>query len=136
MCMIQSNTKTKGGTKNVDASGKRHYKQRKIFENMNKSVVNILKNNENEKIIELHNMDLLLNKKFNLENKIKGSNIKINYVALGAAIISSNCNVPISTSARAFNVTEDSVKKEIKNIETFKKPKSDKSKKFLEMIKK
>ncbi len=37
-------------------------KQRRIFENMNKEVVNILKNNENEKIIELNNMDLLLNK--------------------------------------------------------------------------
>lgn len=102
---------------------------------MNKEVVKILKNNEDEQIIELHNMDLLLNKKFNLERKIKGSNIQIDYVALGAAIISSNCNVPISTSARAFNVPEKSVKNEIKNIETFKKPKSDKSKKFLDMIK-
>lgn len=110
--------------------------QRKIFENMNKDVVKFLKNNENEKIIELHNMDLLLNKKFNLERKIKGSNIQIDYVALGAAIISSNCNIPISTSARAFNVEEKSVKNEIKNIDTFKKPKSDKSKKFLDMIKK
>ena len=110
--------------------------QRRIFENMNRIVVNILKNNENEKIIELQNMDLLLNKKFNLEKKIKGSNIKIDYVALGAAIISSNCNIPISFSARAFNVKEKNVIEEIKNIETFKKPKSDKSKKFLEMIKK
>jgi len=110
--------------------------QRKIFENMNKEVAKILKNNEGEEIIELHNMDLLLNKKFNLEKKIKGSNIQIDYVALGAAIISSNCNVPISTSARAFNVPEKSVKNEIKNIKTFKKPKSDKSKKFLDMIKK
>ena len=109
--------------------------QRKIFENMNKEVVKILKNNENEKIIELQNMDLLLNKKFKLERKIKGSNIQIDYVALGAAIISSNCNVQVSTSARTFNVLEQSVKDEIKNIETFKNPKSDKSKKFLEMIK-
>lgn len=110
--------------------------QRRVFEKMNRTVVNILKNNENEKIIELQNMDLLLNIKFNLEKKIRGSNIKIDYVALGAAIISSNCNVPISFSAKAFNITENSVKEEIKNIETFKKPKSDKSKKFLEMIKK
>ena len=111
-------------------------KQRRIFENMNKEVVNILKNNENEKIIELNNMDLLLNKKFNLEKKIKGSNIKINYVSLGAAIISSNCNIPVSLSSKTFDVTEKSVENEIKNINTFKKPKSDKTKKFLEMIKK
>ena len=103
---------------------------------MNKEVVNILKNNENEKIIELNNMDLLLNKKFNLEKKIKGSNIKINYVSLGAAIISSNCNIPVSLSSKTFDVTEKSVENEIKNINTFKKPKSDKTKKFLEMIKK
>lgn len=109
--------------------------QRRIFENIHKDVVKILKDNENEKIIELHNMDLLLNKKFNLERKIKGSNIQIDYVALGAAIISSNCNIPISTSSRAFNVKEKNVKNEMKNIETFKKPKSDKSKKFLDMIK-
>ena len=109
--------------------------QRKIFENMNKEVVKILKNSADKKIIELQNMDLLLNKKFNLERKIKGSHIQIDYVALGAAIISSNCNVPVSTSARTFNVSEKNVKNEIKNIETFKKPKSDKSKKFLEMIK-
>lgn len=111
-------------------------KQRRIFENMNKEVVNILKNNENEKIIELNNMDLLLNKKFNLEKKIKGSNIKINYVSLGAAIISSNCNIPVSLSSKTFDVTEKSVENEIKNINTFRKPKSDKTKKFLEMIKK
>ncbi|BBL61449.1 hypothetical protein MARBORIA2_03100 [Methanobrevibacter arboriphilus] len=111
-------------------------KQRRIFENMNKEVVNILKNNENEKIIELNNMDLLLNKKFNLEKKIKGSNIKINYVSLGAAIISSNCNIPVSLSSKTFDVTEKSVENEIKNINTFKRPKSDKTKKFLEMIKK
>ena len=109
--------------------------QRKIFENMNKEVVKILKNNDDKKIIELQNRDLLLNKKFNLERKIKGSHIQIDYVALGAAIISSNCNIPISTSARTFNVSEKSIENEIKNIETFKKPKSDKSKKFLEMIK-
>lgn len=110
--------------------------QRKIFENMNKEVVKILKSNEDEQIIELHNMDLLLNKKFNLERKIKGSNIQIDYIALGAAIISSNCNIPIFISARTFNVPEKSVKNEIKNIDTFKKPKSNKSKKFLDMIKK
>jgi Zn-finger domain-containing protein len=109
--------------------------QRKIFEHMNKVVVNILKNSENEKIIELQNMDLLLNKKFNFEKNIKGSRIKVDYVALGAAIISSNCNIPISISARTFNVSEVSVKKEINNIKTFKKPKTYKSKKFLEMIK-
>ncbi|RBQ24333.1 hypothetical protein ALNOE001_02550 [Candidatus Methanobinarius endosymbioticus] len=111
-------------------------KQRKIFENMNKEVVKILKINESEKIIELQNMDLLLNKKFNLERKIKGSHIQIDYVAMGAAIISSNCNISVSLSSKAFNVTEKSVEKEIKNINTFKNPKTNKSKKFLEMIKK
>jgi uncharacterized protein len=109
--------------------------QRKIFENMNKNVVRILKTSENEKIIELNNMDLLLNKKFNLENKVKGSNIQIDYVAMGAAIISLNCNISISTCAKTFDIAENDIEKELNNIETFKKPKSNKSKKFLEMIK-
>ncbi|KZX14836.1 hypothetical protein MBCUT_18830 [Methanobrevibacter cuticularis] len=110
--------------------------QRKIFENLNKNVVEILKTMANQKILEVKNMDLLLHKKFNLEKKIKNSNIMINYTALGAAIISSNCNIPISISADTFNVSKDSVKKELKNIETINTPKTNKSKKFLELIKK
>ncbi|MDR0900393.1 MAG: DUF530 domain-containing protein [Methanobrevibacter sp.] len=110
--------------------------QRKAFEQLNKKVVEILKTKENEKILPIQGMDFLLNKKFNLERKIKHSNIVINYVALGAAIISLNHDIDTDITADTFNVSENNVKKELKNIETINTPKSDKSRKFLELIKK
>ena len=110
--------------------------QRKIFQYLDKKVVKILKNYENEKIVSLKNMDLILNEKFNLERKIKGSNIKIDYVALGAALIYSTSDISIDEVANVFNISKKAIEREIKNIESIKKPKSKKSKKFLEMIKK
>ncbi len=109
--------------------------QRKIFQAYPKSVVNILRTMENEKILAVPEMDLLLYKKFNLEEQIKNSNIKLDYTALGAAMISTNSDIPIKESAYIFTVSEERVQKEIKNIETSKRPRSKKSKKFLEMIK-
>ncbi|MCL2116666.1 MAG: DUF530 domain-containing protein [Methanobrevibacter sp.] len=111
-------------------------KQRKIFQTLDKKVVNILKKYENEKIVPLKNMDLILNEKFNLERKIKGSNMQINYFALGSALIYSNSDIAIEEIAEVFNVSKKAIQKEIKNIKNIKKPKSKKSKKFLEMIQK
>jgi Zn-finger domain-containing protein len=111
-------------------------KQRKIFEYLDEKIVNLLKKYENEQIVSLTNMDLILNEKFNLERKIKGSNIKIDYVALGAALIYSNSNTTIEEVANAFNVSQKAIQKEMKNIKNIQKPKSKKSEKFLEMIKK
>ncbi|MCL2156724.1 MAG: DUF530 domain-containing protein [Methanobrevibacter sp.] len=110
-------------------------KQRRIFQYLDEKIVTLLKEYENEQIVSLNNMDLILNEKFNLERKIKGSNIKINYVALGAALIYSNSDLNIDEVANAFNVSQKDVSKEIKNIKNIKKPKSKKSEKFLEMIK-
>ena len=81
-------------------------------------------------------MDLLLYEKFKFEKQIKSSNIKFNHVALGAALIHLNSNIELSDISNAFNINESRVKKEIKNIDQIKNPKSDKSKKFLELIKK
>lgn len=111
-------------------------KQRKIFQYLSKKIVKILKNYENEQIVSLENMDLILNEKFNLERKIKGSNIKIDYVALGAALIYLNSDIAIDELTNVFNVSEKAIHNEINNIKNIKKPKSKKSKKFLEMIKK
>jgi Zn-finger domain-containing protein len=110
--------------------------QRKIFQKNPIKVINLLKELENEKIISVPDMDLLLYKKFNLEEQIKNSNIKLNYSALGAAMISTNSEISVKESAEIFNVSEELVEKEIKKIETSKRPRSKKSKKFLEMIKK
>jgi uridine phosphorylase len=69
------------------------------------------------------------------EKQIKNSNIKLDYTALGAAMISTNSDIPIKESAKVFSVSQKRVEKEIKNLENNKRPRSKKSKKFLEMIK-
>ncbi|WP_413826965.1 MULTISPECIES: DUF530 domain-containing protein [unclassified Methanobrevibacter] len=109
--------------------------QRKIFQKYSNKTIKILQDMENEKIIPVPDMDLLLYKKFNLEKQIKNSNIKLDYTALGAAMISTNSDIPIKESAKVFSVSQKRVEKEIKNLENNKRPRSKKSKKFLEMIK-
>lgn len=110
--------------------------QIKIFQNYYKKVIKVLNNYTDLKIIPIKDMDHILYEKFKLENLIKNSNIKLNYPALGAALIHLNSNIDIETVGNTFNINDSKINKEIKNIEKLKKPKSEKSKKFLEMIKK
>lgn len=110
--------------------------QRKIFQNSYEKVIQTLNNHTDLKIIPIPDMDLILYEKFNLENLIKNSNMKINYPALGAALVHLNSDIDVETIGNAFNINDSKINKEIKNIEKLKKPKSEKSKKFLEMIKK
>ena len=81
-------------------------------------------------------MDLLLYEKFKFEKEMRNSNIKFNHVALGAALINQNSDIDLETISYAFNINESRIKKEIKNIGQIKNPKTDRSKKFLELIKK
>ena len=81
-------------------------------------------------------MDLILYENFKFEKQIKNSNIKFNHVALGAALIHQNSDIEIKDIGNAFNINESKIKKEIKNIDHIKNPRSDKSKKFLDLIKK
>ena len=94
-----------------------------------------LKEKENEHILSVPEMDLLLYKKFKFERQIKNANIKLNYAALGPAIIYTNSDYSINEVSRAFKVGEKSVKREIDNIQSFQKPRSKKSRQFLDMIK-
>ncbi len=110
--------------------------QIKIFQNYYKKVIKVLNNYTNLKIIPIENMDVILYEKFKLEDLIKNSNIKLNYPALGAALIHLNSNINIDILGNTFNINGSKINKEIRNIEKLKKPKSEKSKKFLEMIKK
>ena len=70
-----------------------------------------------------------------LNSAIKNANIKLNYAALGPAIIYTNSDYSINEVSRAFKVGEKSVKREIDNIQSFQKPRSKKSRQFLDMIK-
>ncbi len=110
--------------------------QRKVFQTTYTKVIKILNEFTDIKIIPVYEMDLLLYEKFKFEKQIKNSNIKFNHVALGAALISENSGIGLEEISNAFNINESKIKKEIKNIEHIKNPKSDKSKKFLDLIKK
>jgi len=110
--------------------------QRKVFQTTYDNVIEILDDYTDIKIIPVPEMDRLLYEKFKFEKQIKNSNIKFNHVALGAALIYSNSNIELDEISNAFNINESRVKKELKNIDQIKNPKSDKSKKFLDLIKK
>ena len=110
--------------------------QRKVFQTTETNVIEILQSFTDIKIIPVYEMDLLLYEKFKFEKQIKSSNIKFNNAALGAALIHLNSDMELEEISNAFNINESKIKKEIKNIDTINNPKSDKSKKFLELIKK
>ena len=90
----------------------------------------------NLKIIPIPEKDLLLYEKFKFEKQMRNSNIKFNHVALGAALINLNSDIDIKTIGNAFNINESRIRKEINHIDQIKNPKSNKSKQFLDLIKK
>ena len=110
--------------------------QRKVFQTTYTKVISTLNDFTDIKIIPVYEMDLLLYEKFKFEKQIKNSNIKFNHVALGAGLIHENSDIELEEISNAFNINESKIKKEIKNINHIKNPKSDKSKKFLDLIKK
>lgn len=110
--------------------------QRKVFQTNYTKVIETLNNFTNIKIISIPEMDLLLYEKFKFEKQSRNSNIKFNHVALGAALVNQNSDVSLEDISHGFNINESKIKKEIKNIDQIRNPKSDKSKKFLDLIKK
>lgn len=110
--------------------------QRNAFQVTYTKVIEILNEFTDIKIISIPEMDLLLYEKFKFEKEIHGSNIKFNHVALGAALISLNSDIEMEAISNAFNINESRIRKEIEHINQIKNPKSDKSREFLELIKK
>lgn len=110
--------------------------QRKVFQTNYTKVIEILNSFTDIKIISVPEMDLLLYEKFKFEKQSRSSNIKFNHVALGAALIYQGSEISLEEISNGFNVNESKIKKEIRNIEQIRNPKSDKSKKFLDLIKK
>ena len=110
--------------------------QRKVFQTTYEKVIETLNTFTDLKIISIPDKDLLLYEKFKFEKEIRSSNIKFNHVALGAALINLNSDIEIETISNAFNINESRIKKELKHIDQIKNPKSDKSKQFLDLIKK
>lgn len=109
--------------------------QRKVFAQNYPKVIDILKQFSDIKIIDVEEKDLILYEKFKFEKLMKNSNIKVNHPALGAAHLHLNSGIDLEVISNAFNVNESKIKKEIKHIENIKNPKTDRSKKFLDLIK-
>ena len=110
--------------------------QRNVFQTTFNKVISILNEYTDIKIIPIPEMDLMLYEKFKFEKQSKNSNILFNYPALGAGLIHKHADIDIETIGNVFNINDSKIKKEIKNIEHIRKPKSAKSKKFLDLIKK
>ncbi|WP_405306173.1 DUF530 domain-containing protein [Methanobrevibacter sp.] len=110
--------------------------QRRAFQTTYNKVIEILNDFTDIKIIPIPEMDLLLYEKFKFEKKILKSNIKFNHVALGAALITQNSEIELESISYAFNINESKIKNEIELIDQVLNPKSERSKEFLEMIKK
>ena len=110
--------------------------QRKVFQTTFGKVVDILATFTDIKIMPISEMDLLLYEKFKFEKEIRNSNIKFNHVALGAALIHLNSEVELENISNVLNINESRIKKELKHIDQIKNPKSDKSRRFLDLIKK
>ena len=110
--------------------------QRKVFQKTYGSVIDILNQFSDIRILDVEDKDLILYEKFKFEKLMKSSNIKVNHSALGAAHLYLNSDIDLESISNTFNVNESKIKKEIKHIENIKNPKTDKSKKFLDLIKK
>ena len=110
--------------------------QRKVFQTTYGGVIDILNRFSDIKILEVDDMDLILYEKFKFEKLMQKSRLKINHPALGAAHLHLNSGIDLESISNSFNVNESKIKKELINIEKIKDPKSDKSKRFLELIKK
>lgn len=110
--------------------------QRKIFQTTYTKVIETLNKFTDIKIIPVPEMDLLLYEKFKFEKQIRNSNIKFNHVALGAALIYENSDIPLKDIGYSLNINKSRINEEIKNIDKIKNPKSDKAKDFLGLIQK
>lgn len=110
--------------------------QIKVFQDFDLDVIEILKNFMKEKIDYIPSMQKTILKKFEIEQKMKGLNMKTNPSAFGAAIVNLESKLDIKTCAEVFSVNINDIEIEKDNINTMGKPKTKKAKKFMEMIKK
>lgn len=110
--------------------------QIKVFKDFDLEVIEILKKFMKEKIDYIPSMQKIILKKFEIEQKMKGLNMKTNPSAFGAAIVNLESELDIKTCSDLFSVAIKDIEMEKENIKTMGKPKTQKAKKFMEMIKK
>jgi len=109
--------------------------QLKAFDDFKPDVVEIMDVYLDEKVEYISNMGRVLSNKFSVEKKMKGLHMQMG-VALGAAILSTEGNLPVERTAELFSTELNEVEKERKNLLTLQRPVSTKAKKFMELVKK
>ena len=60
---------------------------------------------------------------------------KLNYAAVGPAIVFTNSNYNIKEVSQAFKVGEKSIKREINNMKSIRKPNTKRSRDFIDLVK-
>lgn len=110
--------------------------QVKGFKDFNKDSVFILKKYLKENIEVIPNIRSILLKKFEIEQKMKGLNMKTHHAAFGAAILNLESNINLDICSKLFGVSVKAIQKEQSNIKNMGKPTTKKAKKFLDLIKK
>jgi hypothetical protein len=110
--------------------------QIKVFGDFDQEAVEILKNYLQEKVEYIPHIQKVITKKFEIEQKMKGLNMKTNYSAFGAAIVNLESEMDINLCSDIFSVSVKDIETEKVNIQTMGKPSTKKAKKFMEMIKK
>jgi Zn-finger domain-containing protein len=109
--------------------------QLKSFKDFKSEVIDIMQVFLDEKIEYVPRMGRVLSKKFSVEKKMKGLHMPMG-VALGAAILSTEGDLPVERTAELFSITPTEVERDKKNLQTLHKPVSTKAKKFMELVKK
>ncbi|MDO5851784.1 MAG: DUF530 domain-containing protein [Methanobacteriaceae archaeon] len=109
--------------------------QMKAFdEKMPKNIINLLKEN-NENILYIPNLKEIIQYKQEIETKQNNLHIRIDHACCAAVAINIKTDIGLEKSAHLFNLNMDQVTKEKQSIQKIEKPKTNKAKKFLEMIK-
>lgn len=108
--------------------------QLQVFQEFDEEVVEVLKIFIREKIEFIPEVQDILAQKFDLEQKMKGLNMKIDPAAFGAALVNLKSGIPLERCIVLFSVGMEKIEAEKVNIETITRPGSKKAQKFLEMI--
>lgn len=109
--------------------------QIKAFQDFEVEVVKIMQEYLSEDITYIPHMGRVLSKKFSVEKKMKGLHLQMG-PALGAALLSSEANIPVEKSAQLFSIKVEDVSKGKETLSTLQRPTSSRAKQFMAMMKK
>ncbi len=109
--------------------------QMKAFQDFEVDVVRIMQEYLSENITYIPHMGRVLAQKFSVEKKMKGLHLQMG-PALGAALLSSEGNLPVAKAAELFSIEVEDVLKGKETLGTLQRPASSRAKQFMAMMKK